>query len=95
MARLAGVPRPVIERSKEILAQLEDEHLDAEGRAKIARRGKPAKRAGVQLTLFSPIDHPLLDDVRRLDLNNVTPLAALQLVKQWQETLAAEKKRSP
>jgi DNA mismatch repair protein MutS len=94
VARLAGVPRTVIERSKEILAQLEDEHLDADGRAKIARRSKSAKRAGVQLTLFSPIDHPLLDDVRRLDLNNITPLAALQLVKQWQETLAAEKKRS-
>jgi DNA mismatch repair protein MutS len=95
VARLAGVPRPVIERSKEILAQLEDEHLDAEGQAKIARRSRSGKRAGVQLTLFSPIDHPLLDDVRRLDLNNITPLAALQLVKQWQETLAAEKKRSP
>ena len=38
VARLAGVPREVIERSKEILAQLEEEHLDAEGRAKIARR---------------------------------------------------------
>ena len=85
----------MIERSKEILAQLEDEHLDGEGRAKIARRSKSAKRAEIQLTLFSPIDHPLLDDVRRLDLNNVTPLAALQLVKQWQETLAAEKKRKP
>jgi DNA mismatch repair protein MutS len=95
VARLAGVPRPVIERSKEILAQLEDEHLDADGRAKIARHGRSGRRAGVQLTLFSPIDHPLLDDVRRLDLNNITPLAALQLVKQWQETLAAEKKRSP
>jgi DNA mismatch repair protein MutS len=94
VARLAGVPRPVIERSKEILAQLEDEHLDADGRAKIARRSKSAKRAGVQLTLFSPIDHPLLDDVRRLDLNNITPLAAMQLLKQWQETLATEKKRS-
>ena len=32
VARLAGVPREVIERSKEILAQLEEEHLDAEGR---------------------------------------------------------------
>ncbi len=95
VARLAGVPRPVIERSKEILAQLEDEHLDAEGRAKIARRGKSGKRAEIQLTLFSPIDHPLLDDVRRIDLNNVTPLAALQLLKHWQETLAAEKKRTP
>ena len=38
VARLAGVPREVIERSKEILAQLEEEHLDAEGRAKIAKR---------------------------------------------------------
>ena len=37
VARLAGVPREVIERSKDILAQLEEEHLDAEGRAKIAR----------------------------------------------------------
>ena len=42
VARLAGVPREVIERSKDILAQLEEEHLDAEGRAKIAR---PAERA--------------------------------------------------
>ncbi len=41
VARLAGVPREVIERSKEILAQLEEEHLDAEGRAKIAKRKNP------------------------------------------------------
>ena len=34
VARLAGVPRNVVERSKEILSQLEEEHLDAEGRAK-------------------------------------------------------------
>ncbi|MCR4412954.1 MAG: DNA mismatch repair protein MutS, partial [Thermoguttaceae bacterium] len=38
VARLAGVPREVVERAKDILAQLEEEHLDAQGRAKIARR---------------------------------------------------------
>ncbi len=43
VARLAGVPREVIERSKDILAQLEEEHLDAEGRAKIARPVKAAE----------------------------------------------------
>ena len=93
VARLAGVPRPVIERAKDILAQLEEEHLDAEGRAKIARRPQKVKRGSMQLTLFGPADHPLLDDIRRVDLNQMTPLAAMQLIQQWQETLAAEKKR--
>ncbi len=92
VARLAGVPRPVIDRAKDILAQLEEEHLDAEGRAKIARRPQKVKRGSVQLTLFGPADHPLLDDIRRVDLNQTTPLAAMQLIQQWQNTLAAEKK---
>jgi len=93
VARLAGVPREVIERSKEILAQLEEEHLDTEGRAKIAKRAKiPQRRAHFQLTLFGG-DHPIIDDIRALDLNNVTPLRALQLLQQWQEKVAAEKNR--
>jgi DNA mismatch repair protein MutS len=96
VARLAGVPREVIERSKEILAELEEERLDAEGRAKIARRPKiPEKRAHYQLTLFGG-DHPVIDEIRALDLNTTTPLQALQLLQQWQEKLAAEKnKRFP
>ena len=93
VARLAGVPRAVIERSKEILAQLEDEHLDAEGRAKIARPMKaPEKRAHFQLTLFGATDHPIIDDLRALDLDATTPLNALQLLQKWQERLAKEKK---
>jgi DNA mismatch repair protein MutS len=93
VARLAGVPREVIERSKEILEQLEDEHLDAEGRAKIARPLKaPAKKAHFQLTLFGASDHPLLDEVRGIDLDATTPLAALQLLQKWQEKLAKEKR---
>jgi DNA mismatch repair protein MutS len=92
VARLAGVPREVIGRSKEILAQLEEEHLDAEGQAKIARRPAAAKNTRLQLTLFTPAEHPLMDELRRLDLNNLTPLAALQLLQRWQEMLAKEGK---
>jgi DNA mismatch repair protein MutS len=92
VARLAGVPREVIERSKDILAQLEEEHLDAEGRAKIARRSIEPRKTRLQLTLFGPSDHPLLDELRRLDLNGLTPLVAFQLLQQWQEKLAAEAK---
>lgn len=94
VARLAGVPREVIERSKEILAQLEEEHLDTEGRAKIARRPVKAKKSHLQLTLFGPADHPLLDELRRLDLNGLTPLQAFQLLQEWQETLAKEEKKT-
>ncbi len=96
VARLAGVPREVVERAKEILSQLEEEHLDAEGRAKIARPPVGGKRSQIQLTLFSPMDHPLLDDIRQLDLNQTTPMAAFQLIQRWQETLQHEKqKRRP
>ncbi|MEN6451841.1 MAG: DNA mismatch repair protein MutS, partial [Thermoguttaceae bacterium] len=90
VARLAGVPREVVTRSKEILAQLEEEHLDAEGRAKIARPTVAPKKTHLQLTLFGPAEHPLLDELRHVDVNNLTPLAAFQLIQQWQETLAKE-----
>ena len=91
VARLAGVPREVLERAKAILAQLEEEHLDAEGRAKIARRTKTPRRGVQQLSLFGPADHPLFDDIRQVNLNATTPLEALRLIQQWQETLARER----
>jgi DNA mismatch repair protein MutS len=91
VARLAGVPRPVIERAKDILAQLENEHLDALGEVKIAKR-RVGKRSQIQLTLFGPADHPLLEEVRKANLDQTTPLDALRLIQQWQESLKAEAK---
>ena len=76
VARLAGLPRELIERSKDILGQLEEEHLDAEGRAKIARRSIDPPRSRLQLTLFGPAEHPLLDEIRRIDVNHLTPFGA-------------------
>ncbi len=87
VARLAGVPREVNERAKQILSQLESEHLGADGRPKIERRPKQRKRGDLQLTLFAPYDHPLLDKIRGVDVNTLTPIQALQLVQQWQVEL--------
>ena len=92
VARLAGVPKTVNERAKQILAQLEEEHLDSHGRAKISRRSNHRPRSDLQLTLFAPFDHPLLEKIRAIDLNATTPLAAMQLIKEWQESLASEHK---
>jgi DNA mismatch repair protein MutS len=91
VARLAGVPREVVERSKDILAQLEEEHIDAAGRAKIARPTVATRGGDIQLTLFGPTDHPLLDEVRKLDLNATAPLDALQRIQEWQRMLVDEK----
>jgi DNA mismatch repair protein MutS len=93
VARLAGVPRQVIERAKEILWQLEEEHLGADGRPKLARQPMPDQRpdrpsAGhLQLTLFGTADHPLLEKIRELDVDALTPLEALNRLKQWQDEL--------
>ncbi len=90
VARLAGVPREVNERAKQILSQLESEHLDESGRPKIAARGRKRPRGDMQLTLFGPAHHPLLDEIKAIDLNRLAPLDALMLLKQWQERLTTE-----
>jgi len=51
VARLAGVPREVNERAKEILAQLEDEHLDSAGRRESPARAPPGPRAAIDPVL--------------------------------------------
>lgn len=88
VARLAGVPKSVNERAKQILAQLESEHLDPEGRAKIASKAKKKRSGDLQLTLFAPEDHPLVEKLRQLDVDSLTPLAALQLLAEWKQSLS-------
>ncbi len=87
VARLAGVPPEVNERAKQILAQLESEHLDRDGRPKIATKPRRRRGGDIQLTLFGPAEHPLLDEIRKLDLTTSTPLQAFELVQQWKEQL--------
>ena len=83
VARLAGMPRPIVERADSVLRRLEEEH-----RSNPAGADKPAtERIGrleagtYTMSLFS-LDDPVLNDIRdqisELDLNNLTPMAALK-----------------
>jgi DNA mismatch repair protein MutS len=87
VARLAGVPREVNERAKEILAHMERDHLAPNGRPKLGRRPSIRRADNLQLTLFEPQEHPLLDQIRALDLPNTTPLKALELLERWKAEL--------
>ncbi len=89
VARLAGVPREVLDRAKQILSHLEQEHLGDDGKSKLSKRSRVRTRKGdLQLTLFAAADHPLVDEIRKTDLDNLTPMAALTLLRKWQESLA-------
>jgi len=77
VAQLAGVPRPVLDRAKVILHTLEDDHVDESGRTKVPER-KTRNKSERQLALFVEEEHPVIDELRQLNVDEMTPLAALQ-----------------
>ncbi|MBI3491060.1 MAG: DNA mismatch repair protein MutS [Acidobacteria bacterium] len=79
VARLAGLPRTVIERAREILAALERDELARGGRPSVS--GTPSEPQQ-QLGLFqpSPPDTRLRDRIAALDLDRMTPIEALALL---------------
>jgi DNA mismatch repair protein MutS len=87
VARLAGIPKEVNERAKDILAQLENQHLDGNNQSKLSVHGKKKRSGDMQLLLFEPYDHPVIDKIRKLDPSQLTPLEALQLLTQYQNEI--------
>jgi DNA mismatch repair protein MutS len=76
VAKMAGMPPPVIRRSHKILAQLETENRQTIGHHTI----QPQKQEGYQMNFFQlddPILEALRDEITALDVNNLTPVEAL------------------
>lgn len=75
VASLAGIPDAVVERAREILRNLETGELNDAGMPRLAaNRGRPP--ASAQLSLLGGKD-PLRDELKRIDVNRLTPLDAL------------------
>ena len=77
VAKLAGLPHEVIVRAREVLS----EHENAE-RQLMEHLTPGATPPGAQLTIFTPLSQPVLDKLREVDLNSLTPLEALNLLAQ-------------
>jgi DNA mismatch repair protein MutS len=79
VARLAGMPKSIVSRAEHMLAQLEREHNPADEAAAISNVAS-SQQDGVQLSFFQ-LDDPVLSQVRDqilgLDINNLTPMEAL------------------
>ncbi len=122
VARLAGLPEPVVERSKEILANLEAEQIGLDCKPVLARakggghwdagsgNGSRTGRTDVkhtrgvadkdsqsqsksqsQLNLFAiqvvREPSPVEEELKSLDLNNITPIQAINMVHRWKSQL--------
>jgi DNA mismatch repair protein MutS len=81
VARLAGLPLPVIERAKEILFNLEKGELDTMGMPKIAtnKKGFSIPKTPLQLPLFVQQD-PIRSQLKELRVDRLTPLEAINIL---------------
>ena len=95
VARLAGVPDTVLERASEIAAELSDNDITE----KIQKMSGPSKtdknvrnRENLenygQMTLFDTVkDEDVINEIKAVDIRNITPLEALNLLSKYQDML--------
>ncbi len=84
VARLAGLPREVIKRAFEILDNIEKNEFSLDGKPKIASE-KPAELK--ERPLFMWEEHPVLEELKSINPDTLTPLEALQILYKLKKLL--------
>ena len=82
VARLAGLPMQVIQRARSVLLH----HEEREGSV-TAELGPNKAEAPLQIRLFEPMDQGLADRIRTLDIDQLRPIEALQILQVLQQEL--------
>jgi DNA mismatch repair protein MutS len=82
VAQLAGIPRQVIHRAQEILEELERKG-DARARRKTMK--EMTLPPALQLTLFGGVPDPLIDELKSLSIDEMTPLEAIGKLYELQQ----------
>ncbi len=95
VARLAGLPSPVLERAKQILWSLEQRNHLGESPLPSASATKTPRAAANQLALFGGAPDPLVEELRRLDVDHLTPLEALNALAELQRRAKDASSRPP
>jgi DNA mismatch repair protein MutS len=78
VAKLAGLPNDVVVRAREVLAEHESSEHRLSGHLTPGSSAEPERPT--QLTIFTPLSQPVLEKLREVDLNRLTPLEALNLL---------------
>jgi DNA mismatch repair protein MutS len=104
VARLAGLPRSVIERAREVLKRheqsehalsetlspgaLDDPTANSAGASTGSAASSPQRRNGHQEVLFTALDRAVLDKLRGADLDQLKPLDALNLLAELKKQIS-------
>jgi DNA mismatch repair protein MutS len=90
VARLAGLPEEVIERARELLAELGGTHSGGgEGLGRRGRYRPESEPPPGQLSLFG-LEHPVVSRLKQLDVEDMTPLEALNLLSSLRREAGGE-----
>lgn len=93
VAEIAGMPRSIVKRSNEILRQLESDNSQVGSVGKPNVKRLEENREGMQLSFFQ-LDDPVLcqvrDEILGLDINNLTPMEALNKLSEIKKIIGAE-----
>jgi DNA mismatch repair protein MutS len=84
VAKLAGLPRPVIDRARHILRQHEKQERRS---VQTESTPDPAAAEPMQLTIFTPLSQRIVDRLASTDINSLTPLQALNLLEELKQEL--------
>jgi DNA mismatch repair protein MutS len=82
VAQLAGLPQQVIKRATEILSSLEMSSIADGGKPKLSTIDIPQP---VQLTLFEPKSHKVVEELKELDINQMTPIDAINKLNEFKK----------
>ena len=86
VARLAGIPREIIERARDILVRLEAETLDFDDKPKFApSKVRARKPKEMQLRLFGSPHEAVIDEIKKLPIEAMSPIEALMKLKELRE----------
>ena len=93
VAEIAGMPRSIVKRANTILKQLEAESSGVGAKAKPSAEALNQSRDGMQLSFFQ-LDDPVLtqvrDEILGLDVNNLTPLEALNKLNEIKKIVSGK-----
>lgn len=93
VAEIAGMPRSIVKRANVILKQLEADNSEVGSVGKPNVKRLEESREGMQLSFFQ-LDDPVLcqvrDEILGLDINNLTPMEALNKLNEIKKIIGAE-----
>jgi DNA mismatch repair protein MutS len=92
VAQMAGLPEEVTERAKQVLENLESSELVVRSTSNSDEFIKPSKQ-DVQITMFEVKDDKIRDVIRKIDIDKLTPLEALQTLAKLKKEIDQKEKK--